>query len=114
MRFTGTWTTSPQPLDEPAFENLTFRMMIRTSIEGRTARVRFSNAHGDHPMTIAHASIALRQGSTGIEPSSRRALTFGGETIATIAAGALIVSDPVVIDLPPLADLAITFHVPGC
>ena len=113
MRFTGTWTSSPQPLDDSAFENLTLRMMARGSIAGKRARVRFSNAHGAEPLTIADTSIALRRGETGIESSSRRALTFGGETRATIAAGALALSDPVKIDLPALADIAITFHVPG-
>ncbi len=113
MNFTGTWTTSPQPLDEPSFENRTFRMMMRSSIAGRTARVRFSNAHGEAPMAIAGASIAMRKGDTGIEASSRRALTFGGQNTTIIAAGALVVSDPVGIDLPALADIAITFHVPG-
>ena len=113
MHFTGTWTTSPQPLEEPGFENRTFRMMLRSSVSGATARVRFSNAHGEAPITIANPSIALRQGETGIEASSRRALTFGGQANASIAAGALVVSDPVDVDLPALADIAITFHVPG-
>jgi lysophospholipase L1-like esterase len=113
MHFTGTWTTSPQPLDHPVIGNVTFRMMARTSIAGKTARVRFSNAHGDAPMKISGATIALRKGETGIEASSRRALTFGGDNAVIIAAGALVVSDPADIDLHALADIAITFHVPG-
>ncbi len=113
MRFVGTWATAPQPLDEPGFENLTFRMMARTSLAGKTLRVRFSNAHGTAPLTIANASIAARRGEAGIEPSSRRALTFGGGASVVAAAGALVVSDPVDFDLPALADVAITFHVPG-
>ena len=113
MHFTGTWATSPQPLDDSAIENLTLRMMARGSIAGKRARVRFSNAHGEAPLTIADASIALRQGETAIDPATRRALTFGGKTKATIAAGALLLSDPVDMDLHALADIAITFHVPG-
>jgi lysophospholipase L1-like esterase len=113
MHFTGTWTTSPQPLDDSAFENRTLRMMARGSIAGRRARVRFSNAHGETPLTIADANIALRRGEAAIDPATRRALTFGGEATATIAAGALLLSDPVDFELPALADMAITFHVPG-
>lgn len=113
MHFTGTWTTSPQPLDEAPLENVTMRMMARTSVAGKTARVRFSNAHGVAPLTLANASIALRKGAAAIEPASRRRLTFGGENVATVAPGALILSDPVDIDMPALADIAITFYVPG-
>src|SRR4030095_6627074 len=39
--------------------------------------------------------------------------TFGGETRATIAAGALVVSDPVELELAPLSDLAVSVHLPG-
>ena len=46
-------------------------------------------------------------------PESDRALTFGGERSATIAAGALLLSDPVDLSVAPLADLAITFWLPG-
>ena len=46
-------------------------------------------------------------------PDSDRALTFGGETSATIAAGALLLSDPVELQVPPLADVAISFFLPG-
>jgi len=88
-------------------------MMARTSAAGKIARVRFSNAHGTAPLTIANASLALRRGETGIEPSSSRALTFGGETSVVAATGAPVVSDPVELDLPALADIAISFHVPG-
>jgi lysophospholipase L1-like esterase len=113
MRFTGTWATSPQPLDHPPVENTTFRMTARCSLAGGTLRARFSNGHGTHPMGIANASIALRKGEAGIDASSRRALTFGGEGHATIAEGALLLSDPVDFDLPALADVMVTFHVPG-
>ena len=46
-------------------------------------------------------------------PGSNRSLTFGGETSATIAAGAFVLSDPVELAVPPLADVAISFHLPG-
>ena len=113
MHFTGTWATSPQPLDHPPLENTTFRMTARCSLAGKSLRVRFSNGHGAHPMEIANASIALRKGEAGVDASSRRTLTFGGFSRATIAEGALLLSDPIDFDLPALADVMVTFHVPG-
>ena len=47
-----------------------------------------------------------------IVPSSNRKLTFGGDGAATIATGALLISDPVELDLPSLADVAVTVHLP--
>ncbi len=44
---------------------------------------------------------------------SNRRRTFGGGPSATIAAGALIVSDPVRLEVAPLADLAVSVHLPG-
>jgi hypothetical protein len=32
---------------------------------------------------------------------------------AVIAAGAVLFSDPVELSVPPLADLAVSFHLPG-
>jgi lysophospholipase L1-like esterase len=47
-----------------------------------------------------------------VVPGSNRRLTFGGESGATIAAGALVVSDPVELDVAPLSDLAVSVHLP--
>jgi lysophospholipase L1-like esterase len=57
--------------------------------------------------------VALRGDGADIVPGSDRALTFNGSPITTIAAGALVVSDPVELDVPPLADLAVSIYLPG-
>ncbi len=46
-------------------------------------------------------------------PISDRKLAFGGAATATIAAGAVLFSDPVALDLAPLADLAVSLYLPG-
>ncbi len=46
-------------------------------------------------------------------PGSDRKLTFGGNDGAAIAAGAVQFSDPVELDVPALADLAVSIHLPG-
>jgi lysophospholipase L1-like esterase len=38
---------------------------------------------------------------------------FGGLTTATIPAGAMIASDPIDFQVPPLADIAISMYIPG-
>ena len=108
----GTWTTAPAPAEGAAFSNHTLRMNVRISLGGDTLRVRLSNAYGNRPLVIGAAHVALRAAAAGIVPETDRTLTFGGSGAGTIAAGAHIVSDPVSLSLPPLADLAISLHVP--
>ena len=113
MHWVGTWATAPAPAEGVALGNQTLRMNARVSIGGKTLRVRLSNAYGVRPLTVGSAHIGLRATGPGIVPGSDRTLTFGGEASATIAAGALLLSDPVELEVTPLADVAITFFLPG-
>src|SRR5262249_41675286 len=56
--------------------------------------------------------IGLRDAGPCIVPGSDRQLTFGGAEAATIAAGSLLISDPVSFPLPPLADLSVLVSLP--
>ncbi len=146
----GTWATSPQATSALTFADQTLRMIVRTSVGGRSVRVRFSNAYGTAPLVIDAAHVALRAPCTvsypgylyvppcptcspptgpvqppppggtcstvegsAIVPASDRVLTFGGATSAKVFPGAVMVSDPVDLDVPDLADLAVSFHLPG-
>ena len=108
----GTWTAAPAPAEGVAFSNHTLRMIPRVSIGGRRLRVRISNAHGSRALAIGAACVGLRSSGPAIVPGSNRRLTFGGDRSATIAAGALVVSDPVELPFAPLADLAVSVHLP--
>ena len=108
----GTWTATPASAEGAAFANHTLRMTPRVSIGGSAVRVRISNAYGVHPLRVGAAHIALRDSGPTIIAASDRQLTFGGETSATIAAGAVLVSDPVALEVPALADLTVSFHLP--
>ena len=108
----GTWTAAPAPAEGAALANVTLRMTPRVSIGSGTVRVRISNAYGMRPLQIGAAHIALRAEAATIVPGSDRVLTFGGERQAMIAAGAVLVSDPVALEVKPLADLAVSFHLP--
>ena len=109
----GTWTAAPAPGDGAAFNNHTLRMMPRVSIGGRILRVRVSNAYGTRPLAVGAAYVGVRGSGPAVVAGSNRRLTFGGESSATIAAGALLISDPVELEVAPLSDVAVSVHLPG-
>src|SRR5579884_21858 len=112
----GTWASSPQLGDAknaPGFADSTLRQVVHVSIGGERLRVRFSNAFGTSPLTIMSAHVALTAGGSAIRPKSDKALTFDGQPSVTIPAEALMISDPVDFNLPPLSDLAVTIFLRG-
>jgi lysophospholipase L1-like esterase len=113
MRWVGTWTTTPAPVEGIALSNQTLRLIAHVSIGGSRLRVRISNAYGARKLAIGGAHVALRSGDAAIVPGSDRALTFNGSPSTTIPIGALVVSDPVDLDLPPLTDLAVSVYLPA-
>ena len=113
LHWVGTWTAAPAPGEGAAFSNHTLRMIPRLSLGGRVLRVRISNAYGVRPLAIGAAYVGVRSAGPGVVPGSSRRLTFGREASAAIAAGAHIVSDPVELEVAPLADVAVSVHLPG-
>ncbi len=113
-QWVGSWAASPAPSESGvAFNNHTLRMNPRISLGGERLRVRISNAYGNRPLAIGVARIALRDKGPAAIPGSDRKLTFGGGDGAVIAAGAVLLSDPVELNAPALADLAVSIHLPG-
>jgi lysophospholipase L1-like esterase len=108
----GTWTAAPAPAEGVAFSNITLRMNARVSLGGDVIRVRLSNAHGAKPLTIGAAHVGLRASGPAIQPDTNRRLSFGGDGAATIAAGSLLISDPVELEVPALGDVVVTVHLP--
>jgi lysophospholipase L1-like esterase len=117
----ATWTTAqmlartgPAPANPPrGFNNQTIRMIARTSIPGKRVRVRLSNAFGSAPVNVGSAGIALRAKESTIAENTSRALTFGGKPDATLGPGVMLLSDPVDLDVPALADVAVSLYFPG-
>lgn len=108
----GTWTAAPAPAEGVALANQTLRMNPRISLGGDTFRVRLSNAYGSGKLRIGAAHIGRRASGASVVPGSNQQLTFGGAAEATIATGALLISDPVRLHLPALADVAVSFYLP--
>ena len=112
--WTGTWAAAPAFVDgNTQYTDQTLRMIVRTSLAGSQARVRFSNTFGSHPLQIGAAHIALRDSGAKIVANSDRPLTFSGRPSIQIPVGALALSDPVDLRIPPLTDIAVSIYLSG-
>jgi lysophospholipase L1-like esterase len=114
-KWVGTWGTAPQaaiPAGVPIFRNQTLRLIVHSSVGGKKVRIRVSNTFGDQPLAIGAAHIARRAKDADVDPSSDRKVTFGGQESVTVPAGALLISDPVDLEVPALSDLAISLFLP--
>ena len=116
----GSWASAqqvPEPQNSLAPTDLadaTLRQHFRLSIGGERVRVRVSNLFGTTPLVIDAATIARAAdpGGAAVVRGSVRSLTFSGAADVTIPPGAEFVSDPVALDAPPLATLAVSLHFP--
>ena len=96
-----------------SFDDQTMRQIVHVSIGGEQIRVLLSNAFGTEPLQIGAAHVALRDKDANIVAKTARTLTFSGRAASTIAPGAVLLSDPVQLKVPALADLAIDLYLPG-
>jgi lysophospholipase L1-like esterase len=95
-----------------SFENQTIRHIVHTSVGGRKARVRLSNAFGFLPLRVGAASVAVRRADASIHPGTSRRLTFSGQPSIMVPAGAVALSDAVDLDVPGDGDLAVSVYLP--
>ena len=95
-----------------SFENQTLRQIVHTSIGASRVRVRLSTFSAG-ALRVGAAHIALRAADAAIVPGTDRTLTFGSLSSFVIPPGAIVVSDPVELDVPALADLAVSLFVQG-
>lgn len=96
-----------------AIKNQTFRLIAWTTLGGSQVRVKFTNRFSTTPLVISAAHVALRQSGGTIKAGTDKALTFGGSSAVTIAAGAEAWSDPATLAVPQHSDLAISIYLPG-
>ena len=120
----GTWATAmvARPPDaEPRrgqsellnVNNQTLRQIIHTSIGGERVRVLLSNVFGTEPLAVGAATVALRDTEAAIAETSVQTLTFSRKPTMSIPTGAVILSDPVDLAVPALADLVVDIYLPG-
>jgi lysophospholipase L1-like esterase len=115
-RWIGTWAASPMgaPVNpgQPSPANTTYRNVVHVSASGSSLRVELSNEFGTGPLTVGGAHVALSAGLGVIQPGSDHALTFNGQPSVTLSPGAPAFSDPVPLQVAPLATLAISIYLP--
>ena len=107
----GTWAAAPQS-SGASFGNQTLRQIVHTSISGTVARLDLSNAFGSGPVTVTDVHIARRTSGSAVDGSTDKAVTFGGATSVTIAAGQKAVSDSIAFPVAALSDVAVSFYLP--
>jgi len=120
-----TWVVPPprEPNEPPppallppypsSFHDETVRMIVRTSIGGDSVRLTLSNALGRSEVDIGAVHVALRDRGSGIVTGTDRAVTFGGRASFSVQPGTLVVSDPIALAVPPLAELAVSLYLPN-
>ena len=112
----GTWAASPFDGDPwhgiPTLVDSTLREIVHTSITGKSLRVRLTNEFGAAPLRIDAATIAASTGTSGIDAASLHDLTFDGSPSIVIPPGAQALTDPVAMETPASASLAISFYLP--
>lgn len=111
----GTWATAPQPFIPgrlQTFRNQSLRLIVHTSAGGIKVRIKISNIYGDGSLLIGGAHIARRTAAAEIDPRSDRMLKFHAKSSTTVAAGSMVVSDPVEMDVRALSDLAVSLFLP--
>ncbi len=121
-KWTATWTASPQGRPElnlpfntgapSSLSNQTIRHVVRVDLGGGRLRIVVSNAFGEAPLTIGAARVGLAGEGANVVPGSDHAVTFAGKPSIAMPPGAPAVSDPVDMDVPPLADLSVSLYFP--
>ncbi len=115
----ATWGTSEQipesqnALPKADLRDATIRQIVHISVGGSELRVHMSNEFGTEALefTAVHIAKATSPSSSAIDPATDEALTFAGKSSVMIPPGAEFISDPVKMQVTPLSDLAITFHL---
>jgi lysophospholipase L1-like esterase len=74
--------------------------------------LKLSNEFGTEPVLVGSVHIAVHGKDSGIVEGTDRAVSFGGNTSVTIPAGALMLSDPVNLNVPKLTEVAISLYFP--
>jgi lysophospholipase L1-like esterase len=101
--------TQPVPV---SLNNQTLRQIVHVSIGGSQARVLLTNVFGTAPLSVGAAQIALREKDSKIVTGSNRPLTFSRRSNVIIPAGAVMLSDPVALTIPPMSDVIVDLFLP--
>jgi lysophospholipase L1-like esterase len=105
------WSTRGGP---PSQADSTYRNVVHITVGGVGVRVKLTNEFGATPLKIGAAHIAMSAGggNGAIQIQTDHPLTFGGRPTVTIPAGALVLSDPVEMEVPASSSLDVSVYLP--
>jgi len=112
----GTWASAPVATANSKGEfakDTTLRNVVHVSIGGSHLRIVLSNEFGQDDLSIGAVTVGLASAGHPGVAQALLPITFNGHANVTIPAGALAVSDPVDLALPPLSDLCVNLFLPG-
>jgi len=109
------WTAGPQQQvgELIPLVDRTLRAYVPLSVGGQQLRIRFSNEYGSKALTIGTATVGLTGPDGAIRSGTLRNLTFGGASSILVPVGAPAYSDPINLDIPDAATVAISLYLPG-
>lgn len=113
------WSASIQPADigadavAPSFQGQTVRQTAQLPIAASELRIELANPLGNGPLRIDAASVAVQSVGASVVPASIREVRFSGRSHSTIPPGAVVISDPVAIDVPSELSVAISIYAAG-
>ena len=111
-RWVTAWGTSQQTAASAALTNTTVRLNARVTIGGDAVRIRLDNAYGKSAVRIGRAYVGVRARGPVLIPGSNKPALFNGSETATIPAGGTVRSDPIVMNVLAMQDLAVSLYIP--
>jgi lysophospholipase L1-like esterase len=101
--------------------DMSFRMIVKPDVWGKSTRIRLSNAFGTKPVTFDGAFVGLQESGAAVVAGTSKAVMFKGKSSVTVAPGQSIVSDAIALPFVRTASdpllrgrkLAVSFHVAG-
>jgi len=121
----ATWAASPSswhsadPIPAPikpypyVETDQTIRNIVHVSSGGDQCRIRVSNVFGTEPLMIGSTHVGLQEMKSAIVAGTDHAVTFDGETAVSIPPGADVLSDPIPLEVPAAANLAVSLTTHG-
>ncbi|MBN1974945.1 MAG: SGNH/GDSL hydrolase family protein [Sedimentisphaerales bacterium] len=113
----ATWASSQQLTERnnnpPAtLTNSTLRQVVYVTLGGSKMRIQFSNKYGNSPVEIKAANAAKSKGAgtSAIDTSTDKALSFNGSPSVTIPAGEEVYSDAVEFKVEALSNLSVSVY----
>ena len=109
-KWVGAWYAAPTQMLSANLSGRTLRQIVHLHAGGEQIRLRLSNRYGDAPITLHSVSVGQVLGGPVVRAGSKEVL-FEGQTTVTLGPGQEITSDPVVLQVEALTNLAITFFL---